>query len=412
MSLSTRVSGFFLAALALVLAGFSTTLYLLAGSHFQRDLDERLVTALDVLSGAADVQPGRVDWKPLAWPMIKGTSSQEDPVRWVVSDGQTKVLENCWTDLDKDDIARVLSLGPNFGHVHDSIVDRAGRHWRLAVQGIPAGPTSASPAERSEIHETVGHGQAGISSSGTSPSLILATGAPSEPMEVSLRNVALILAGLSIGIWLLAALVGRRLCDRALSPVTRMAKVACAMTAADRDQRLPSPQTGDELDALASSFNGLLDRLQQEFERQKRFTGDASHQLRTPITALLGQLEVARRRERTVAEYQQVLDQVQGEARRLCQIVESLLFMARAENEAGRPDLKPLELASWLRERFAPGRATNAAVIFAWRSTSNHRCGFASMRTSSASCSTTCWITPANTVSQDLPSASVSGATA
>jgi two-component system, OmpR family, sensor kinase len=353
MSLATRVSGFFLAALALVLVGFSTTLYLLAGSHFQRDLDERLVTALDVLSGAADVQPGRVEWEPLARPMLKSASSQEDPVRWVVSDGRTKVLENCWTDLDKDDIARVLSLSPDVGHIHGSIVDRAGRHWRLAVQGIPAGPTSASPPDRNEIHETFEHGQTGKSSlSVSSPSLILATGAPSEPMEVSLRNVALILAGLSVGIWLLAALVGRRLCDRALSPVTRMAKVACAMTAADRDQRLPSPQTGDELDALANSFNGLLDRLQQEFERQKRFTGDASHQLRTPITALLGQLEVARRRERTVAEYQQVLDQVHGEARRLCQIVESLLFMARAENEAGRPDLKPLELASWLRERF------------------------------------------------------------
>jgi two-component system OmpR family sensor kinase len=189
-----------------------------------------------------------------------------------------------------------------------------------------------------------------LSLADNSPSLILATGAPSEPMETDLRNVALTLAGLSLAIWLLAALVGRRLCDRALSPVTRMAKVACSMTAADRNQRLPSPQTGDELDALASSFNGLLDRVQQEFERQRRFTGDASHQLRTPITALIGQLEVARRRERTVAEYQQVLDQAHGEARRLCQIVESLLFMARAENESSRPDLEPLELVSWLRE--------------------------------------------------------------
>ncbi len=133
-------------------------------------------------------------------------------------------------------------------------------------------------------------------------------------MEINLRNVALTLAGLSIAIWLLAALVGRRLCDRALSPVTRMAKVACSMNAADRNQRLPSPQTGDELDALANSFNGLLDRLQQEFERQNRFTGDASHQLRTPITGLIGQLEVARRRERTVGEYQQVLDEVHTEA--------------------------------------------------------------------------------------------------
>jgi two-component system, OmpR family, sensor kinase len=358
MSLATRVSGFFLAALALALIGFSTTLYLLARSHFQRDLDERLVTALDVLSGSAKVTPGRVEWEPLARPMIKSTTPQEDPVCWVVSDGQAKVLENSWPDLTNEDIVRVLSLSPDFGHNHGTFVDRAGRHWRLAVQGIPAAPSSASPPDRDEnkrdeIEEESEEGQSSMSSLDGSPSLILGAGAPSEPMEISLRNVALTLAGVSIAIWLLAALVGRRVCDRALSPVTRMAKVACSMTAANRDLRLPSPQTGDELDALANSFNGLLDRLHQEFERQKRFTGDASHQLRTPITALLGQLEVARRRERTVAEYQQVLDQVHGEARRLGQIVESLLFMARAENEAGRPDLKPLELVSWLREHYS-----------------------------------------------------------
>ena len=98
---------------------------------------------------------------------------------------------------------------------------------------------------------------------------------------------------------------------------------------------------------------GLLDRLHQEFERQKRFTGDASHQLRTPLAALLGQLEVARRRERSVEEYQRVLDEVHGEALRLRQIVESLLFMARAESDAGTPELEPVELVLWVRERLA-----------------------------------------------------------
>ena len=178
MSLATRVSGFFLAALALVLIGFSTTLYLLWGSHFQRDLDELLVTALDVLSGAAKVKPGRVEWEPQPRPMIKTAASQEDPVRWVVSDGQTNVLENCWPDLAKEDIVRVLKLSPDLGHIHGSFVDRAGKHWRLAVQGIPADPTLALPSDRDEIHATSGHGRSGTSSSANnSPSLILATGA-------------------------------------------------------------------------------------------------------------------------------------------------------------------------------------------------------------------------------------------
>ena len=184
---------------------------------------------------------------------------------------------------------------------------------------------------------------------------MLATVTSLVPLEATLRNVALMLVTLTVGFWLIAAVVGWRLCMRALLPVTRMAKTAATMSMADADQRLPIPGTRDELDLLARSFNGLLDRLHQEFERQKRFAGDASHQLRTPLAALLGQLEVARRRERSVEEYRRVLDEVHGEAVRLRQIVESLLFMARAESEAGTPELEPVELVLWVRERLAGG---------------------------------------------------------
>jgi heavy metal sensor kinase len=352
MSLATRLSSFFLAALAVALVGFSIALYLLVRSHFQRDLDERLVTALDILAAAAEVEPGEVEWKPTR-PMVVSASTEEDPVRWVVSDGRAKVLEHSWKDLDHEDLRAVLVLSPEIGHIHDSFIDRGGKHWRLAVRRVQSGSSSfLLPDQHDHGDHYVARSKRGapLQARDHKSSLILAAGAPSGPMETSLRNAALTLASLSVGIWALAVFAGRSLCKTALLPVTRMAKAACAMTTVDGDQRLPSPATGDELDALANSFNGLLDRLQEEFERQKRFTGDASHQLRTPLTALLGQLEVAQRRERSVSEYQRVLDDVHGEAVKLCQIVGALLFMARAETEAGRPELQPVELASWIRE--------------------------------------------------------------
>jgi signal transduction histidine kinase len=353
ISLATRLSGFFLASLALVLGAFSITLFLLARTHFLRDFDERLVTTLDVLSAAADVEGEKVEWEPAARPLVLAAPTQEDPVRWVVSDGQGHVLEQSWTDLDKGDLRLVLSWSPEFGHVHAPFVDRGGRHWRLAVRRIRAGSPSFIAPDRHEHGDQAerAHGEpAPVVPIDARASLILAAGAPSEPMEADLSRVGWTLAGLSVVIWLIAALVGRRLSNRALLPVTRMAKAACAMGAGDRQQRLPSPATGDELDALANSFNGLLDRLQHEFERQKEFTGNASHQLRTPLTAMLGQLEVALRRDRPAAEYRRVLDDVRGEAVKLRQIVESLLFMARAETEAGQPDLQPVELVGWVGE--------------------------------------------------------------
>src|SRR5207253_6792806 len=110
---------------------------------------------------------------------------------------------------------------------------------------------------------------------------------------------------------------GRGVCRRALTPVTRMAEAARTMSAAALDQRLPAPQTGDELEQLAGAFNGLLARLQESFARQQRFTGDASHQLRTPLAAMQGQVEVALRRERSPEEYRQALAVVQKQAAQL-----------------------------------------------------------------------------------------------
>jgi signal transduction histidine kinase len=113
------------------------------------------------------------------------------------------------------------------------------------------------------------------------------------------------------------------------------------------DCRLPSPGTRDELEDFAGSFNGLLDRLSVALERQKQFTGQASHQLRTPLAALIAAIEVARRRRRTVEEHERVLDGLHDDAVRLWRVVEALLFLARADAEAGLPDLECLDLAAW-----------------------------------------------------------------
>ena len=122
----------------------------------------------------------------------------------------------------------------------------------------------------------------------------------------------------------------------------------------ERATRLPVSATGDELTELGHAFNDLLDRLQESFERQQRFTGDASHQLRTPLTIMLGQVEVALRRDRTSDEYRSALESVAVQSARLKQIVEMLLFLSRADSEAKLPHLETIELGEWL-----PGHLEN-----------------------------------------------------
>ena len=169
----------------------------------------------------------------------------------------------------------------------------------------------------------------------------------------TLRNLALILAGLSSAAWTLALLVGGRICRRALRPVSEMADAARAIAGHQFDERLPAPDSGDELQDLGSAFNDLLDRLRESHERQRRFTGDASHQLRTPLTAMQGQVDLALRQERSGDEYRRVLSLVQRRTRHLRQIVEALLFLARPDAESRRPDLEVVDLAAWLPDHLA-----------------------------------------------------------
>jgi signal transduction histidine kinase len=164
-------------------------------------------------------------------------------------------------------------------------------------------------------------------------------------VEAEIRSLAAVLPAISIGLWVLAAAIGRHFGRRALAPLTRMAESTRTMSF--DDGRLSSPGTHDELEDFARSFNGLLDRLHVALERQRQFTGQASHQLRTPLAALIAAIELARRRTRTVEEHERVLDRLHDDAVRLWRVVEALLFLARADAEAALPDLESLDLAAW-----------------------------------------------------------------
>jgi signal transduction histidine kinase len=180
--------------------------------------------------------------------------------------------------------------------------------------------------------------------------LVLSAAIAESPTQSLLARLAITLCLLSGGLWCAAAVLGRWWCGRALAPLTEMAAAARHMSPAAWKDRLPNPGTVDELADLGMAFNDLLTRLEDAFDRQRRFTGDASHQLRTPLTAILGQIDVALRRQRTAEEYREVLSLVHRQAEHLCRIVESLLFLARADGENQLPSLETIDLAVWLPE--------------------------------------------------------------
>jgi len=108
------------------------------------------------------------------------------------------------------------------------------------------------------------------------------------------------------------------------------------------------PGTGDEMERLAETLNGMLARLEAAFAQTRRFAADAAHELRTPLAALRGGIEVALRAERSPQEYRRVLASSLEEVERLIRLAEDLLLLSRStagpEGPRGHVDLEPLLL--------------------------------------------------------------------
>ena len=139
---------------------------------------------------------------------------------------------------------------------------------------------------------------------------------------------------------LLASGGGYFLARKSLAPVVAMSDRAGHISAANLHERLPVQNKNDELGQLASSFNQLLERVDQSFERQRRFMADASHELRTPAAILRGESEVALSRDaRSAEEYRESLAVLHAEAQHLTQIIEDLFTLTRAD--AGQYPLAP-----------------------------------------------------------------------
>ena len=139
---------------------------------------------------------------------------------------------------------------------------------------------------------------------------------------------------------LLASGGGYFLARKSLAPVVAMSSQAGRIGAENLHERLAVQNEKDELGLLARSFNRLLDRLSESFDRQRRFMADASHELRTPVAILRGESEVALSQQtRSPEEYRESLDVMHHEAERLTRIVEDLFTLTRAD--AGQYPLKP-----------------------------------------------------------------------
>lgn len=148
----------------------------------------------------------------------------------------------------------------------------------------------------------------------------------------------------------LSGLLGWLLARWVLSPIEEIALTARQIGEHNLAARIPDLGRGDELAALTTSLNAMLDRLAESLAAQRQFLSDASHEIRTPLTILKGHLEVTLRRPRQVEEYRECLETLTGEVAHLEGLVHDLLWIARSEAAGVELDLVEVAIGPWLAE--------------------------------------------------------------
>jgi signal transduction histidine kinase len=174
----------------------------------------------------------------------------------------------------------------------------------------------------------------------------------------TIGRLGFLLALIGAAVALLAALAAAVLTRRELRPLRRLADAAKEIErTADPSKRLPEPAVADEVAQLSGVLNRMLAALERSQESERRFLADASHELRTPVTALLGNVEYAARH----GADDEVLADLRRDAARLARLVDDLLVLERAG--AAEPEFAPVELDDLVEEvvqghQDPPGRVT------------------------------------------------------
>lgn len=291
-SVRARLTFWHAGVLTLIVCVFSAGILLFVRARLYAALDAQLSREIATISKIYREEPDE----------LKDLAPDWGITLFQVDDGGARQQSEAW---EREGLSRALQRGGSTSPLSWTAPD--GRRYRVQSASDSSYSVAAAIDENS-LRDTL-----------WTLAIILATGIPFA-------------AGLAIA-------GGYFLAGRVLSPVGAMAQKAREITAESLAKRLPVDNAGDEFGRLATIFNDTLSRLQDAFERLRRFTADASHELRTPLTAMRSVGEVALQNPLHAVAYRDVIGSMLEEVDRLTRLVESLLILTRADS--GKVQLAP-----------------------------------------------------------------------
>ncbi|SNX53289.1 HAMP domain-containing sensor histidine kinase [Thermoanaerobacterium sp. RBIITD] len=171
---------------------------------------------------------------------------------------------------------------------------------------------------------------------------ILILAQPLNLAYIAINNLFVLFIYLIPFIVIIAILGGLLLANKALKPISYMTKIAREISMGDLSKRLNLPYTNDEIGKLAQTFDMMLDKIDISVKKQRQFTHDASHELRTPIAVIQSRAESMLATKYTDEEYKKSISIILDEAKHMGKLVSNLLFLARGDSNTDKLKMENL----------------------------------------------------------------------
>lgn len=306
LSLTARLTGGFITVLVVAHIGICVYLDYAFQEEFatedRRELATHAAFIQQMLAEQRSFEEVKVSQKRLL-----DAKAPHPRLEFVLSDPQGNTLESSYEARSLgDNIVRQTRTRRNMADLMEKLTYR-GRTWRALV---------TSGTLRNSAY----------------PSIAIVLALDVTERENFIRRYRPRLVTAAVVAIAVAGLVGLPLVRSALSPLGTMARQAREISSNRLNERLPVAAVPRELQILSEAFNETLGRLEDSFRRLSQFSSEVAHELRTPISNLMGEAQVALRRARTVTEYQTVLESAIEECQRVERLVDAMLFLARADN--------------------------------------------------------------------------------
>lgn len=302
LSFRTRLTLRWVMAFGLVLAAANLAVYFGVRAFLWRDLDAQLRTLASTELASAVDEPGL------------GLHLHEFPVgAHGAQDFAGKFVQLI------DSGGRVLMQSPRLGSAA-SLIDKP-----VLIRAL----SGVAPLIDVRVGDHPGR-MIGLVTSGPER-YVVAVGVFTDSLQATLVRLADLLVGIWFGSLGLTAIIGFTLASSALVPIRRITQQAAAIADGKFARRLDPPMQDDEIGQMTRLLNRMLDRLHGAIEANRRFAADASHELRGPLTAVLGEIEVTLKRDREPADYRSALARLRERLHVMTSLTDDLMLLVRAQ---------------------------------------------------------------------------------